>query len=490
MAIAIDDRLRSTSRLTKLMRRPELGALSGTILVVLAFAVFAGNSGLFTPRGLLNVFQVSAELGIIATPVALLMIGGEFDLSIGSIIGFAGIVIGLAVTEYHLSLPVAVLIAFAFAVLIGYINGLLLIRTGLPSFIVTLAALFILRGLTLALTRAVTGRTQIPYITQGDDNGWVVQLFAGNAFGGFFRWLAAIGVIGVRPDGLPVVPGLPVSVLWWIGLTVLATWVLLNTKFGNWIFAVGGDPNAARNVGVPVARVKIILFILTASAATLFATIQVMTVGSADTLRGTQKEFEAIIAAVIGGCLLTGGYGSAIGAAFGALIFGFVQMGIFYTGIDTDWFKVFLGSMVLIAVLFNNFIRRKATEAAMKGDIIVELKNVTKHFGSVTAVENISHAGARRRGALPARRQRRRQVDADQDSLGRPRAELGRDAARRPAGQVLLAARRARPRHRHGLPGPCHGSADVDHAELLHGPRAGEGARPAAAASITSRPTP
>ena len=104
---------------------------------------------------------------------------------------------------------------------------------------------------------------------------------------------------------------------------------------------------------------KIILFILTALAATLFATIQVLRVGSADTLRGTQKEFEAIIAAVIGGCLLTGGYGSAIGAAFGALIFGLVQMGIFYTGIDTDWFKVFLGAMVLIAVLFNNYIRAR-----------------------------------------------------------------------------------------------------------------------------------
>ena len=112
-----------------------------------------------------------------------------------------------------------------------------------------------------------------------------------------------------------------------------------------------------------VMRRLALLFVLTACAATLFATIQVLTAGSADTLRGTQKEFEAIIAAVIGGCLLTGGYGSAIGAAFGALIFGLVQMGIFYSGYDTDWFKVFLGTMVLIAVLFNNYVRRKATEA-------------------------------------------------------------------------------------------------------------------------------
>ena len=122
--------------------------------------------------------------------------------------------------------------------------------------------------------------------------------------------------------------------------------------------------NGANNVGVPVGRVKISLFIGTAVAATIFATIQVLDAGSADTMRGTLKELEAIAAAVVGGCLLTGGYGSAIaGAAFGALIFGTVSMGIFYTDVDTDWFKVFLGAMMLIAVIFNNFIRRKVTES-------------------------------------------------------------------------------------------------------------------------------
>jgi simple sugar transport system permease protein len=350
-------------RVVRLLRRPELGALSGTLLIILFFAAFAGDTGLFTSRGLINVLQISAELGILAVAVALLMIGGEFDLSIGSMVGFAGIIVGLGAAQFHLPIELTVLIAFGFAVLIGYVNGLLVIRTGLPSFIVTLAALFILRGLTIAITRAVTGRTQIPYITADLEGHWVVGLFAGTAFQGLFRWLADIGLIATRPDGLPAVAGIPASVLWWLGLTAIATWVLLNTRFGNWVFASGGDPNAARNVGVPVARVKIILFILTAMAATLFATIQVLSVGSADTLRGTLKEFEAIIAAVIGGCLLTGGYGSAIGAGFGALIFGFVQMGIFYTGIDTDWFKVFLGGMVLIAVLFNNYVRQKATSA-------------------------------------------------------------------------------------------------------------------------------
>ena len=146
------------------------------------------------------------------------------------------------------------------------------------------------------------------------------------------------------------------------GLTAVATWVLLRTRFGNWIFAVGGDEVAARNVGVPVNRVKIILFVLTAISAVLFAAIQITEVGSADTLRGTQKEFDAIIAVVIGGTLLTGGYGSAIGALFGALIYGTVQIGILFTGIDSDRFKVFLGLMLLLAVLFNNYIRRRATQ--------------------------------------------------------------------------------------------------------------------------------
>jgi simple sugar transport system permease protein len=150
------------------------------------------------------------------------------------------------------------------------------------------------------------------------------------------------------------------SIVWWLVITILAGYVLMRTRFGNWIFATGGDAVVARNVGVPVARVKISLFIATACAATLLATIQVTEAGSADTVRGLLKEFEAIIAAVIGGVLLTGGYGTVYGVMFGSLIFGLVQMGIFYTGIDTDWFKVFLGGVILIAVLVNNYIRAKA----------------------------------------------------------------------------------------------------------------------------------
>ncbi len=358
-----DERLRSSSFLAQTLRRPELGAVAGTILIFVFFGVVAGDSGLFSARGTINFLEVSAQLGILAVAVTLLMIGGEFDLSLGSMIALAGVIIAIPATTLGWPIWLCILLAFATAVVVGYLNGLLVVKTGLPSFIVTLASLFILRGLTLGLTRLITGRTQVSQIKEYAAADWLAPLFSGEFGQPVFRLLADIGVVGRRPDGLPEVQAAPVSILWWLGLTALATWILLRTRAGNWIFAVGGDANAARNVGVPVGRVKISLFILTACAATLFAAIQVLSVGSADTSRGLQKEFEAIIAAVIGGTLLTGGYGSAIGAMFGALIFGMAQMGIFYTGIDTDWFKAFMGAMLLIAVLFNNYVRKRATES-------------------------------------------------------------------------------------------------------------------------------
>ena len=358
-----DERVRSVSLLGRLLSRPELGAAAGTVLVFAFFAVTAGSSGLFSAKGIINFLEVSAQLGILAAPVALLMIAGEFDLSVGSMIGFAGILI--AIPAVFWGWPIWLSLAFAFLVCggIGALNGLIVVRTGLPSFIVTLGSLFMLRGLTLGVTRGISGRTQVSglhELAQGDP---LHSLFSGQILSGPIAWLSDLGIIGKRADGLPAISGIPMSIVWWIGLTLICTWLLTRTRFGNWIFASGGEANAARNMGVPVARTKIMLFIFTALAATLFAAIQVLVTGSADTLRGTQKEFEAIIAAVIGGALLTGGYGSAIGAMFGSLIFGLVQMGIFYTGVDTDWFKLFMGLMMVIAVLFNSYVLRRATES-------------------------------------------------------------------------------------------------------------------------------
>jgi len=358
-----DERVRAISTWRFLLGRPELGAVGGAILVFLFFLTFAGSSGMFGAKGIITFLDVSAQVGVLAAAVTLLMIAGEFDLSVGSMIGFSGIVIAIPSVEWGWPLWLCILLAFAIAALIGFINGTLTIRTGLPSFIVTLASMFILRGLSLALTRAITNRTLISGIGDLAKSDWLAPFFTGHVFKGLFQWMGDLGWLQMRSDGTPLAPGLPISVVWWFALTALGTWILVKTRFGNWIFSSGGDPVAARNVGVPVARVKILLFMGTAMAATLLAAIQVLEAGSADTLRGQMKEFEAIIAAVIGGTLLTGGYGSAIGAALGALIFGTVQMGIFFTGVDTDWFKVFMGGMVLIAVLFNTFIRRKVTYA-------------------------------------------------------------------------------------------------------------------------------
>jgi len=334
-----DERVRKVGIVNKLLSRPELGAVVGAILVFAFFSLVAGDRGFLSSRGIVSWLEVSAQLGILAVAVSLLMIGGQFDLSIGSMIAAAGMVIAISVVVYGWPMWAAILLAFAFAGLVGFINGYLVNRTGLPSFIVTLALLFVLRGATIGFTRLITGRTQVPGLHPQAEGDWLAFLFSGTLF------------------------GLPVSIYWWLALTILATWILLRTRFGNWIFATGGDPEAARNAGVPVQRVRIILFIGTAVAATIFATLQVLAAGSADVARGRLKEFEAIIATVIGGTLLTGGYGSAIGATFGALIFGMVQQGIFFTGVNTDWFQVFLGVMLLIAVLVNRYIRHRATVA-------------------------------------------------------------------------------------------------------------------------------
>ncbi|WP_316979108.1 ABC transporter permease [Shumkonia mesophila] len=356
-----DERLRREGRLRRAFGRPELGALAGTLLVFLFFGIVAGDTGMFSAKGVLNWLEVSAQLGIIAIGACLLMIAGEFDLSLGSMIGFAGMVIAIPVTQYGLPVWAAILLAFGFAMAVGYLNGIIVIRTGLPSFIVTLAFLFILRGLTIGLSRLLTNRTLVGGVREHAEGDWFAALFGGKVGGPIFVWMAQHGWMDTLPNGQPVVQGVSMVIVWWLALAVLANWLLKRTRYGNWIFASGGDAVAARNVGVPVSRVKISLFMFAAVCATVFAACQVVDFGSADSQRGMLKEFEAIIAAVIGGALLTGGYGSVVGACFGALIFGVVQMGIFYTGVNTDWFRVFLGVMLLIAVIFNNYVRKKVT---------------------------------------------------------------------------------------------------------------------------------
>lgn len=331
--------------LNDLARRPEFGAIGGLIVVTLFFLATA-DPAMFTAAGLMNVLSPAAQLGILAVGAGLLMIAGEFDLSIGSMVAFAGLVFASVLVVWQAPLPVAILLTFAFAISVGALNAQIVLKSQLPSFIVTLASLFILRGLTLVgLKWATAGSTQLRGVRETVGDSPLLGMFSGEALG----WLVS--------------PGIPVELLWFVGITILGAFVLARTRFGNWILATGGDANAARNSGVPVADVKAILFIVTACCAALVAILTVLDAGSTDARRGFQKEFEAIIAAVIGGCLLTGGFGSVIGAFFGSIIFGMVVIGLTYTDVDQDWYQVFLGVMLLVAVLFNNLVRKRAMSA-------------------------------------------------------------------------------------------------------------------------------
>lgn len=331
-----DERVRRVGLARTLMNRPELGAVTGAILVWILFAILAGDRGFLSIRGAATYLEVAAQVGIVGSAVALLMIAGEFDLSVGSMVGAAGMIVAIGIGEFGWPVWLAVLAAFTFALLVGFISGYIVVKTRLPSFIVTLGMLFILRGLTIGVTRTLTGRTQVPGLNAATEGDPIAAIFT-----------APIGPFDV-------------SILWWLGIAAIATWVLMRTQFGNWIFGSGGSAVAARNVGVPVARVKIVLFMATAASAALLATIQVLGAGSGDVLRGEQKEFEAIITAVIGGTLLSGGYGSAIGAVFGALTLGITRQGLFFAGISSDWYQAFLGLLLLSAVIVNNWVRSRA----------------------------------------------------------------------------------------------------------------------------------
>ena len=357
---AVDERVKAETSIQKLLKRPELGAVAGLILVTVFFLIFA-NPVMFTIAGIKNWMEPAAQLGILAIGAALLMISGEFDLSIGSMIAFSGFVFG-ALALSGIPLIFVIPLTFMAAMVAGYVNGMIVLRTGLPSFIVTLAFLFIYLCFALVGHKWYTGgSTQIRGIKEAIEGDVLTPVISGEIFSGLFVWLAEKGLIDTFANGSPKISGIPVEVVWFLVLTILANYVLTKTHIGNWIFATGGDANAASNSGVPVRKVKLSLFILAACCATLVAMITVADLGSTDVKRGFQKEFHAIIAAVVGGCLLTGGYGSVIGASIGAVIFGMVLIGFSYTGFDSDWFNMVLGGLLLIAVLFNNYIRKRAT---------------------------------------------------------------------------------------------------------------------------------
>ena len=334
-----DERLANISLMSRILRRPEIGALLAAIVVAIFF--WTQNSLFLQLDGIANWTDVASTIGIPAVVVALLMIGGEFDLSAGVMTGSAGLMMGILATEVGMNIWVAIVLTLIAATTVGFLNGYMVMRTKLPSFIVTLATFFILQGVNLGVTKAITNQVSVSGIDLASGYESANKLFGGSFSSHDFR----------------------ITVLWWLVITALGTWVLTRTRIGNWIFGVGGDANAARNVGVPVARVKIGLFMCTSFVCALTGIMVALRLASTQAGQGVGEEFQYIIAAVVGGCVLTGGFGSAIGAALGATIIGMAFIGIQFSGWNTDWRFLFLGVILLVAVLVNNYIRKRAEGA-------------------------------------------------------------------------------------------------------------------------------
>lgn len=336
---AADDRVSTRSVGARLLSRPEIGSLVGAVVILVFFAITAAPFRDINSVG--TILYGSALIGVMAVPVSLLMVGGEFDLSAGVAVTTAGLTAGIFAYQFSVNVWLALVVSLALALLIGAFNGWLLMKTGLPSFLVSLGTFFILQGLNIAVTRLTSGAVASNSISDMDGFSSAHAVFASQ-----FK----LGGITVK-----------IIIVWWIVFVAIAAWFLLRTKVGNWIFAVGGDAAAARAVGVPVKKVKIGLFMTVGFFAwftgmhLLFAQNGVVQSGE-----GVGKEFLYIIAAVVGGCLLTGGYGSVVGGAVGALIFGMVQLGVVYAHWNPDWFKTFLGVMLLLATIVNLVVKKKA----------------------------------------------------------------------------------------------------------------------------------
>lgn len=336
----VDERVSKTPLITRVLRRPEIGALVGAIAIYIVFAAADTTGNFSTLQGAAGWTDFAAPVGIVAVFVALLMIAGEFDLSSGVMVGTSGLFLGLLVTQLGMNVWLAFICTVVMAAVVGLINGILVIRTALPSFIVTLGTFFVLKGANLAVTKQITGSVRVSGVSQGE------------GFDSAFKVFSSTFQIGGAT--------FQISLIWWVILTLFATVLLTRTKFGNWIQAAGGDANAARNAGVPVARTKILLFMMTSVAASLVGTMFLLRLGGMQAGQGVGQEFYYIIAAAVGGTLLTGGAGSAIGASIGALIMGFAAIGIPYAQWNQDWVSTFLGAILFFAVLVNSIISRRA----------------------------------------------------------------------------------------------------------------------------------
>ena len=321
-----------------IIRRPEFGAFMGLVFVYVFFAIFGGKT--FTAvGGFASWMNIAAELGIIALPVGLIMIAGDLDLSVGSTLAAGGIMTAVLSGFYSLPTWIGIFAGIAFGTVIGFINGIIIVRTNLPSFVVTLATNFSVFGFILGTCKLLTGTVAVSMKPDSISKSILGSLL-------FDQFESAIII--------------------WAVVAAIVSWILYKSPWGNWIYAIGGDTTSARLTGIPVDKVRVILFVCSGFAASLVGVMQTVLYESAQVNAGQSFVFNSIIAVVIGGVSLTGGYGSTVGVILGAMTFAIVNQGIYYTGWESDWASLILGVLLLIAVLTNNTFRRLAVSGRKK----------------------------------------------------------------------------------------------------------------------------
>jgi simple sugar transport system permease protein len=311
----------------RFMLRPEATALAA---VAVLFAVFSALSPDLFPAKLtyVSIMSVAAELGILSIGVTLLMIGGHFDLSVGAVLGLTSYVAVVLMRDAGMPPLVAAPAAVAAGALLGAVNGLLVVRFKIHSFVVTLGTMLVFRGVLISLTGGFPMTVAIPQ--------------------GFKDAMSG-----------PLLDGFRMSMVWFLAIGALATVLLTRTRFGNWAQARGQNEQASRNLGVPVDRVTVVLFMLTSALAAVAGVIQVARFSSVDALRGEGMELQAVAVTVIGGTLLSGGYGSVVGTVLGAITFGMIQVGLVLAGAPGHFFKTLTGIIVVGAVILNTEVARR-----------------------------------------------------------------------------------------------------------------------------------
>lgn len=303
----------------RLRRHPEFGALAGLVIVFIGFSLTATR--FLTIESIAGIVTIAAELAIISGGVTFLMITGEFDLSVGSVFGLSSMLLAITANQ-GIPIIVGLLLALSAAGFIGLINGFITVRFKIPSFITTLGALMFWRGILMATTK-----------------GFAVRYTGGSII---------FDILNKRFSS-----GFRSSAIWFVLIIYILHIVLTRTKYGNATFATGGNKEAARVLGISVNRIKIHNFIICSVLAGLAGCIQFARFCSVDPVRGQGMELEAIAAVVVGGTLMTGGYGSLIGTFFGVLLMGMVRSGLIMAGAPSYWYEAFIGIILIGAVIVN-----------------------------------------------------------------------------------------------------------------------------------------